>query len=112
MFQCQTKKQFASWTPQQGENPVIHNHHLAAPRPQGPEASAGAAATGATLAGGAWAGDIATAAAGACAMDGAAGVRTRLSTGAEDRCETSMAGTCTGAVQKGATDALDIRRAL
>ena len=27
--------------------------------------------TGATLAGGAWAGDIATAAAGACAMDGA-----------------------------------------
>ena len=64
-----------------------------------PKASAGAAATGATLAsaGGAWAGDIATAAAGACAMDGATGVRTGLSTGAEDRGETSTIGTCTGA---------------
>lgn len=64
-----------------------------------PRASAGAAATGATLAsaGGAWAGDIATAAAGACAMDGATGVRTGLSTGAEDRDETSTTGTCTGA---------------
>mmetsp|Transcript_44722 Transcript_44722/g.97167 ORF Transcript_44722/g.97167 Transcript_44722/m.97167 type:complete len:208 (-) Transcript_44722:248-871(-) len=66
-------------------------------------ASAGAAATGATLAsaGGAWAGDIATAAAGACAMDGATGVRTGLSTGAEDRGETSTIGTSAAVVADG-----------